>query len=413
MKLTIYRGTHEIGGTCIQLFTDKTTILLDLGQALKKDTKDPDLAGLKIHGVLISHPHADHFGLIDILEKGVPVYIGELGHRLINATRVLLGKELYQNNFQYFKAWKPFRIGDFKITPYLVDHSATDAYAFLIEAEGKKVFYSGDFRGHGRKSILYKKILNKPPKNIDLLFLEGSMLNRENGEFSTEASVEKKILEAIKEQKNITFLICSSQNIDRIVSAYRACLQAKKTLILDFYTAWVLEQMKIVTENVPAMNWNNVRVYADYGQDKKLKANPEYFGDFRQRVYAKYRIRKEELYAHPEKYVCISKISKFRVIDAYKKNGTVNVIYSQWRGYIDNPEYKSFGSDRIAAYQDDPMVNFVSAHTSGHAPLKDLQKFAKALKPQKLIPIHTEHALSFNKHFENVLQMHDEKELYL
>lgn len=413
MQIIIHRGTHEIGGTCIQLSTDKTTILLDLGLALKKDSNDPDLTGLKIDGVLISHPHADHFGLIDIVDKQVPVYIGELGHRLINTTRVLLGKELYQNNFQYFMKWKPFHAGDFKITPYLVDHSATDAYAFLVEAEGKRIFYSGDFRGHGRKSVLFEEIISKPPKNIDLLFMEGSMLKRGNGEFPTEAAVEKKILEVIKEQKNITFLICSSQNIDRIVSAYRACLPAKKTLVLDFYTAWVLEQMKMVTENVPAMNWNNIRVYAEYGQDKKLKANPEYFGDFRQRVYAKYRIRKEELYAHPEKYVCISKISKFRVIDAYKKNGAVNVIYSQWRGYLDNPDYQSFGSKQIAAYRDDPMVNFVYAHTSGHAPVKDLQRFAKALNAKKLIPIHTEYAVTFNKYFDNVLQMQDEKKLSL
>lgn len=413
MQIIIHRGTHEIGGTCIQLSTDKTTILLDIGLALKKDSKDPDLTGLKIDGVLISHPHADHFGLIDILEEQVPVYMGELGQRLINTTRVLLGKELYQNNFQYFRAWKPFRIGDFKITPYLVDHSATDSYAFLIEAEGKKVFYSGDFRGHGRKSVLYEKIINKPPKNIDLLFMEGSMLNRENGEFPTEAAVEKKIFEVIKEQKNITFLICSSQNIDRLVSAFSACLKAKKTLVLDFYTAWVLEQMKMVTKNVPAMDWNNVRVFAEYGQDKKVKANPEYFGDFRQRVYAKYRVRKEGLYMNPERHVCISKVSRFRVIDAYKRKKPVNVIYSQWRGYIDNPEHQSFGSKQIAAYRDDPMVNFVYAHTSGHAPVKDLQRFAKALNAKMLVLVHTEGGLSFHKYFDNIRLVNDNEIFHL
>ena len=42
-------------------------------------------------------------------------------------------------------------IGGFKVTPYPMDHLAYDAYAFLIEAEGKKVIYSGDFREHGRK----------------------------------------------------------------------------------------------------------------------------------------------------------------------------------------------------------------------------------------------------------------------
>ena len=119
----------------------------------------------------------------------------------------------------------------------LVDHSAVDAYAFLIEAEGKRIFYSGDFRAHGRKSILFEKLIDNPPKNIDVLFMEGTMIKRSNDQFPDETSVENKIYEVIKGQDNISFIISSSQNIDRIVSAYRACLRTRKTLVIDLYTA--------------------------------------------------------------------------------------------------------------------------------------------------------------------------------
>ncbi len=34
MKLTIYRGTHEIGGTCVELSTENTQILIDIGLPL-------------------------------------------------------------------------------------------------------------------------------------------------------------------------------------------------------------------------------------------------------------------------------------------------------------------------------------------------------------------------------------------
>ena len=51
----------------------------------------------------------------------------------------------------------PVEIGPFRVTPYLVDHSAFDAYALLVEADGKRVFYSGDFRGHGRKRKLSRR----------------------------------------------------------------------------------------------------------------------------------------------------------------------------------------------------------------------------------------------------------------
>jgi len=34
MKLTIHRGTHEIGGTCVELATENTRILIDIGLPL-------------------------------------------------------------------------------------------------------------------------------------------------------------------------------------------------------------------------------------------------------------------------------------------------------------------------------------------------------------------------------------------
>ena len=75
-------------------------------------------------------------------------------------------------------------------------------------------------------------------------------------------------------------------------------------------------------------------------------------------------------------------MSSFRLIDEFKNAAApVNVIYSQWLGYLDGNHADYFGSDKIAAYRSDPAVNFVYAHTSGHAPVEDLKKLAAALKP--------------------------------
>ena len=409
MKIKIHRGASEIGGTCIQLSTEKTTILLDLGLPLRKDSKELDVAALTPDAVLISHPHQDHFGLIEALNHDIPVYMGELSRNLINATRMLLGVGLLKNEIRYFKAWQPFVIGDFIITPYLVDHSAVDAYAFLIEAEGKRVFYSGDFRAHGRKSVLFDTIIKNPPKDIDLLFMEGTMIQRCNDDFPTEADVEKKIYETIKEQENITFLISSSQNIDRIVSAFRACKHAGKTLVLDIYTAWVLEQLKLISKNIPAMEWDQIKIKLSHSQHEKLKANPDFFGDFRQRVY-QHRISKEELRANPAEYLFFSKMSHYKTINLHKKIKPVNVIYSQWLGYLSSTDEDYYGAEAIAGYQNDSQVNFVYAHTSGHATVEDLQTFAEALKPKMLVPVHTECGNLYNDFFENVITLPDNYE---
>ena len=407
MEILIHKGNHEIGGTCIQVSSRKTTILLDIGLPLSSGSPQVDVSQLEVDAVLVSHPHQDHFGLMGCLSVETPVYIGELGKNLIDVTRVLLGKERHGNNFRHFKAWEPIWVGDFMITPYLVDHSATDAYAFLIEVEGKRLFYSGDFRSHGRKGKLFEHLVKHPIPRIDLMFLEGTMMHRSNDLYPDEGAVEKKIFEVISQQTNISFIISSSQNIDRVVSAFRACKKARKTLVVDIYTAWVLEQVRQITENVPAMEWPEIRVYADYSQDEKLKANPAYFGDFRQRLY-RHRVKWQEMTASPAAFLYFGKMSSFRKINAFKEGEwPVNVIYSQWQGYLDGNHNDYFGSDRISAYRKDPEVNFVYAHTSGHAPVEDLQRLATALRPKTLVPIHTEYAAEFSKSFENVMTLQD------
>jgi ribonuclease J len=101
-------------------------------------------------------------------------------------------------------------------------------------------------------------------------------------------------------------------------------------------------------------------------------------------------------------------MSSFRLIDEFENAAApVNVIYSQWLGYLDGTHADYFGSDRISACRGDPAVNFVYAHTSGHAPVADLQKLAAALKPRILVPIHTERAEQFQNHFDNVMRIED------
>ena len=341
------------------------------------------------------------------LPAGTPVYIGRLARCLINAPQLFIGKDRYELDFHDFKAWQPFTIGDFIITPYLVDHSATDAYAFLIEAEGKRLFYGADFRSHGRKGKLFDNLIQRPIPEIDLLFLEGTMLHRSNDLFPSETAVEETVFETIRKQKNISFLLASSQNIDRIVSAYRACKRTGKLLVIDIYTAWVLEQLGQITENVPAMDWPEVRVFASHIQDERLKANSDYFGDFRNRLY-RHRVKREELHAIPEAFLYFGKMSSFRLIDEFKSDaGLVNVIYSQWLGYLDGTHPEYFGSDKISDFRSDPAVNFVYAHSSGHAPVEDLQKMAAALNPRILVPIHTAYGEEFSQLFANVVTHND------
>lgn len=412
MRITIHRGSKEIGGTCIELATLQTKLLLDLGAPLSENRKEFDPKQLRADAVLVSHPHQDHYGFIEHLDMKTPVYIGALAQSLIDATRVFLRRDLPRNNFHHFTQGNVFQIGDFTITPHLVDHSAVDAYAFLVEAEGKRIYYSGDFRGHGRKALLFDRLVKNPPSDIDLLFMEGTMLRRNISEFPREEHVQKKISELIRDQKNMSFLISSSQNIDRLVSAYKACMDTGKILVLDIYTAWVLEQMNQVTRNVPDISWDLVRVYISNSQYQTMRENAEYFGSFAKRVWNS-RVRMNELEATPSDYLLFGKMSHFKWIRRFKELGTVNLIYSQWLGYLEYSNKLYYGAEEIAALRDDSQVNFVYAHTSGHATVEDLKVYADAIAPKVLVPVHTEYGGDYSDLFENVVNVADDCPLEL
>lgn len=223
MRLTIHRGTHEIGGSCVQICSDSTNtrLLLDLGMPLVNADRTqfewndhkgksifqliesgiiPSIEGLyessqsPVSAVLLSHAHQDHYGFIQFVQPDIPIYMSQGTKSLAEVSNLFIEANINVDNINTFRMWKPFKVVDFKITPYLMDHSAPDATAFLIEVDQKRIFYTGDFRGHGRKGILLERLMKQPPNDIDYLIMEGSMIGREEGLYPDETSVEEALV---------------------------------------------------------------------------------------------------------------------------------------------------------------------------------------------------------------------------
>ncbi len=152
MKLIIHRGAHKVGGSCVEISCGGSTILVDIGLPLDFDSDESiesclpqslfhtlRQGGKLIDGVLLSHPHLDHYGLAGQLPAAIPVYCGKASWDLMNATAHFSPNKVPLPNVEHFEAWQEFQIGKFTITPYLMDHSAFDSYGFLISADGKNI----------------------------------------------------------------------------------------------------------------------------------------------------------------------------------------------------------------------------------------------------------------------------------
>ena len=430
MKLIIHRGTQEIGGSCVELITTNSRILIDFGMPLVKKNKerfDPDILEGKsveelkklsilpsidglykdeiksIDAILISHSHLDHYGLLSYVHPEIPVYLSEGAKELIDITNLFVHRGVKSLNAKLIGNREPLTLGDFKIIPYLVDHSAFDALAFLIEAEGKRLFYSGDFRGHGRKSVLFNQMIANPPKDIDYLLMEGSMLGRSEHLYNNEEEIENRIVEILRERNTVTFLFVSSQNIDRIVSAYRACLKTDSIFVIDLYTAFILDKLNKISKGIPRFDWKNIRIkFLKYHADVLAKNNLK---DLLY-LYNERKIDMDEINEKKDRILMLARDNSVFPLIVKKINAIkdAKIIYSMWDGYL-TKEFKDFCNEKGLIIE--------SVHTSGHAELEDLKKFTNALNPKKLIPIHTFERGKYPELFNNVQILEDGEALEL
>lgn len=394
LTVTIHRGRNEIGGNCVEIDSGKTRILLDIGQPLSGEFVTIPQNLKTVDAVIISHPHQDHYGLIEQIPKNVSVYIGLTAEKLIEALQIFINKQVPDRIFKPIEDKQIIDIGDFKITPYLVDHSAFDSFAFLVEGNGERIFYTGDLRMHGRKISIMDKLLKHPPSNIDKLIIEGTMLDRDNQKFRDESAVENAMVEILNSSNAASFFIAPSQNVDRLVSAFRACKKTNREFVIDIYTAWVLRQISNnpKTKNIPDISWGEIKVlskgWTAARQYLKLKENRNLFGRFTNEIYSQnVVITQQEIEAEPERYLIKTSFTK-PLIDRLNLK-PCSVIYSMWEGYL-SQRYNPTGWNQLISLKEDPQINFQIIHTSGHAIISDLKKLVEALKPNKILPIHTE-----------------------
>ncbi len=409
MRIRIHRGTKEIGGTCIEIESAGKRIALDVGLPLDAPEDGharllPAVPGFRdaddsLLGVLISHPHQDHYGLARYLRPEVPVYIGEAAHRILRAASKYVPNGHAFTDPRFIADRTPLDIGPFRVTPYLVDHSAFDAHGLLVEADGRRVYYSGDFRAHGRKARLFEAMVADPPPNLDVLLMEGTTIGRTGTDegFATETDLENEFVRAFRETPGLHFVWASGQNIDRIVTVFRAAKRSGRVLLLDLYTAVVLEATG--RASIPQSHWEEVRVYIPYAQRRFVKEKKLFDDLARHRAH---RVFPEDLPALKDRAVMLFRPMTIRDRGVQAVLDGARLSYSMWQGYLREDYTKG-----IVEMLEDHGVQWDVIHTSGHASVRDLRRFAKAMAPRRLVPIHSFETGRFAEFFENVVRKDD------
>ena len=407
MRVRIHRGAQEIGGSCVELESDGSRIVLDVGwpldQELNADPPLPLVPGLAegddpgLLGVLISHPHLDHWGLLSKVHPDVPVFIGEDAARILRESMFFspAGCDIAPAGF--LRHEQPFDLGPFRITPYLADHSAFDAYSLLIEAGGKRLFYTGDLRAHGRKRALFERLVRSPPPDVDVLLLEGTVIHPDGGSRSgpDEDAVERALRDEFQRTQGLALVAFSPQNVDRLVSVYKAARDASRVFVTDLYAHTVARATG--NTRIPQAGFPHLRVYVQHRHRVKIKKAGEIW-----RVEApavkRARIYPEEIAADPAGHVMLFRTSMIRDMEYIGALGDAALVWSMWSGYLKKDPTLTL----IRAFTRRHNIRQTIHHASGHASLSDLQRLVEAFDPARVVPIHTFGSDRYPEHFPRV-----------
>ncbi len=402
MQIKINRGTNQIGGCITEIESNKgTKIIIDIGSNLP-DSKGRKKTEIELEGltkgvpnykaIFITHYHGDHIGLYNKVLPDIPIYIGEVSKEIYNILQTKLSKSnlVKKEDLERISKFRTFNIkdkiiiDDIKVTPIAVDHSAFDSYMFLIEADGKKLLHTGDFRTHGQRGKAVLEAVKKYVGKVDCLICEGTTLTRDNSKILTEFELQKKAEKIFNENK-YNFVLCSSTNIDRIAAIHKAALKSHKMFICDNYQCDLLEYINTISRS-------NLYKFNDTNNIKGTKVY----------CYGPHMLEKMEKYGFVMLVRANGKFTKF--LKKFENNA---FIYSQWYGYLTekNEDYK-----RI---QDFVPKDNIYLHTSGHATPKAIKEVINITNPKYVIPIHTEDKEKIKELTDKAVILEDREEFII
>ena len=360
-----------------------------------------------VDGILITHPHKDHFFGLSFINRNIPIYTGVFTKKIISAY-YKCSKVSISNNYGGLE-WKLFRTGDvlnikgLKIIPVHVDHSIPAAYGFIIKTSKCNIVYTGDFRMHGPLSAMtqdfLQEITNKGLDKIDILICEGTHIHR--GAIESENNVEKNLEQLFLENPFDFFLV----KYDRLDwDRFRTfSLIAKKhgwKFVItekDAYFYYLMnkdeiyESMKnpsiIADDHILILSSGNIRYR---WQEKIRQALYKEKKGFRFIKYNEIKELKSQFFF----YITSLQKDVIKKINPNLKGAFISSSIDPYtEEYIDN-------NRTLTRYFRQLGIPSYRVHASGHAMPHHLINFINSVNPEYLIPVHTEYPHFFKTFFE-------------
>ncbi|MFX1470677.1 MAG: MBL fold metallo-hydrolase [Promethearchaeota archaeon] len=433
MKVKSYYDKYERGelpssiGEIIQysLLPNEESIPIQnlyLNELSLGENNQPNLSNLD--GILISHPHKDHYFGLSFVNRTIPIYSGVVTKRIIRAF-CKSARPTITNNFNNLN-WRTFRTGDIldingmKITPFHVDHSVPAAYGFIIYTSAGPVVYTGDFRRHGPLSHMTEEFLQEIKSNKTVL---------------TEAELSEEQKELISE--GVKVLICEGTKIDKGI------VESEQYVEENLEKIFMNNPFDFIMVKYDRIDWDRFRTFSHMARKydwKYIITEKDAYFYYLLNKKAIHETMRDPNILHDDHILILKRGSakqkwqeKVRQTLYKRGKGKKFLAYRDLRDLKDkffiyitrlderlmrNLDFTKRGlfiSSSIDPYSEEFFDNTNTIrhrlvpfgipsyriHASGHATPHDIINFIEEVKPKYLIPIHTEHPEFFQKLFQD------------
>jgi ribonuclease J len=439
VTITCYGGVGEIGGNKFLVKDQDTKFFLDFGKNYSKenDYYDPPyiqarctehLLGLKIlpdikniykfseqnssnnhdiSGVLISHPHGDHYDYVRFLKNDIPIHCGE-GTKEIIAARECSGtkgptREYYlcnltkKNGYEEFKKFETFhscdkmKVGDVKYTPIHVDHSVCGAYGYILETSSGLIAYTGDFRLHGPMAEMTREFVSKMKSEpLELLLIEGT--NIDSSRLSSESEVQSKAMEVVKQTKGLVLTGFSMVDFDRFRTFYEIAKKTNRRFTITAKQAYILNKLQPYVD-LPSITDENIRVFVKGKRTVNLFESEVIDNPGVKIIYAK------DVNMIQNKILMVAGYYDFNELITIKPIPGSTYILSQSEPFNEEMEIDYAKLQNWLELHGLPLF---SIHASGHANANELKGVIAEVNPKYVAFIHTERPKLYERYIRDL-----------
>jgi ribonuclease J len=286
----------------------------------------------------------------------------------------------------------------FSLRCFPVDHSIPGACAWGIETSSGWVIYSGDLRLHGKRSGLTRRFIEEASKLCPrVLILEGTNVLRESN--VTEREVYENALKAITKSKGLVISDFSARDVDRLLTFLQIAKETGRKLAILPKDAYLLKTMRLLEPETP-----------DVSQDDSLFIYQDTVGKVDTWVrnlckeYESKIVLAEDVRSAQAKFILSFSFLDINELPGIRPKAGGLYLFSSSEPHDEEQEIdfrrlhnwlehfgiKGFGLpvEKDGAWEIPEEEK--GLHASGHACGPDLLSIVQGIKPDILIPVHSE-----------------------